>query len=883
MPNILNRPKQVGSLNIETAPLIRGLDLIVSGLGLLCLAPLFLVIGLVIKLTSAGPVFYMAERAGRGGHLFRLYKFRSMYLNADRKGPGITVKNDARITPVGRFLRRAKLDELPQLINVLRGEMSLVGPRPEDPRYVALYTSAQRQVLAVRPGMTSHASLHYREEETLLSGDNWEAVYRKQVLPHKLALDLAYLRQRTVWTDLALILQTIGAVMHGGKYLTAILGLRNRHIFLFDILALLLIPALALTLRLDGLDWWPQMGQALIFYAGVALLIKVLIFYGLGLYNRYWRYASVNDLTLMLIAIGSSTTILTALFVATHATLEQYGLAMFRTVPVLDGLLTGLAVGGFRLGLRGLYYWHRQRYSVLGGRRVLVVGAGEAGTMVIREMRANPQLDMEPVAFVDDDPAKVGTHIQGLPVLGGNGNIPKLIDQYQIQRIIVTMPSAPLRQQQEIIATCEQTGVATHSLPGIYELLAGHKTISRLPRVDINHLLHREPVVIDQAKVAAYLAGATVLVTGAGGSIGGELCRQIARFDPPEMILLGHGENSIFEIGLDLRLSFPDLVAHPVIVDVRDQQRVNWVIEEYQPDVIFHTAAHKHVPLMEASVEEAITNNVLGTQNMLRAAEQYGVERFVLISTDKAVNPTSVMGATKRLAELLVTATSRRSGRAYMAVRFGNVLGSRGSVIPVFQRQIAAGGPLTVTHPDMRRYFMTIPEAVQLVLQASELGRGGEIFVLDMGQQVRILDLATDLLKLSGLEPGRDIEIVYTGIRPGEKLSEELFLEGEDYRCTKHRKIFVATDGSAVEVEILEQLVTELVKLARHVQSQNNSQQMRVLLPQVCHYIDNHHPRPQPLLLKPTVTPEASPPDRQPVFVESRLEDRQLVVKPVRA
>jgi FlaA1/EpsC-like NDP-sugar epimerase len=656
--------------------------------------------------------------------------------------------------------------------------------------------------------------------------------------------------------------------------MNSILGLRNRYFFMLDVLALLFIPALALTLRLDRLNWRPQFGQALILYTIVALLIRVPIFYGLGLYRRYWCYAGVNDLMLALIAVGLSTTVLTVIFVSAQASLARYSLASPRTLPLLDGMLTCLIIGGSRLGLRGLYHWRRQRHCVVGGRRVLVVGAGEAGTLVVREMRASPQLDMEPVAFVDDDPAKVGKRIQGLPVLGASGDIPKLVDRYQIQRIIVAIPSAPLRRQREIIAMCEQTGVATHNLPGIYEILAGHKTISRLPQIDINRLLHREPIVIDPTEVAAYLAGATVLVTGAGGSIGSELCRQIARFNPAEVILLGHGENSIFEIGLDLRLSFPDLVAPQVIVDVRDQQRVNWVIEKYRPDVIFHAAAHKHVHLMEANVTEAITNNVLGTQNVLRAAEQYGVERFIFISTDKAVNPTSIMGATKRLAELLVVAAAQRSGRAYMAVRFGNVLGSRGSVVPVFQRQIAAGGPLTVTHPDMCRYFMTIPEAVQLVLQASELGQGGEIFVLDMGQPVRILDLATDLIELSGLEPGRDIKIVYTGIRPGEKLNEKLFLESEDYQRTKHSKIFVATDGNAVEAEMLEQVVIELINMTGQIQSQNATEQMWVLLPKVCYYIDHYQ------LVRPQATPV---PDRRPVYVEPRVVSRPAVVKPVPA
>jgi FlaA1/EpsC-like NDP-sugar epimerase/lipopolysaccharide/colanic/teichoic acid biosynthesis glycosyltransferase len=833
--------------------------MIVSGCGLLLLAPVFLVIGLMIKLTSPGPVFYRGERVGRWGRRFKLYKFRSMVQDADRRGPGITGKDDPRITAVGRFLRRTKLDELPQLINILRGEMSLVGPRPEDPRYVAFYTAEQRRLLSVRPGITSPASLYYRQEETLLAGDDWERAYCKQILPHKLALDLAYLRERTLWTDLVLILSTlINAVFHGRDCASLILKLRNRHILLLDMVALSVLPALALSLRLEGLDWWPAHDRALLLYTLVALMVKVSIFYVLGLYNRYWCYAGVNDLTMVALAVGLSTTVLTVLFVHLHPILDPYCLAMYRTVPVIDGLLTVLPAAGFRFGLRALYYWQRRCQAMLGGRRVLVVGAGEGGAMVVREMRANPQLDMEPVAFVDDDPAKLGTVIQGLSVLGTCAQVPELVDRYRIQRVIVAMPSVALKRQREIIALCEKTGVATHNLPGVYELLAGHKTISCLPQIDINQLLHREPVAIDQSEVSAYLRGARVLVTGAGGSIGSELCRQVARFKPAEIILLGHGENSIAEIGLDLSLSFPDLITHRAIVDVRDQGRVNQAIGAYRPQVIFHAAAHKHVPMMEADAQEAITNNVLGTWNVLRAAEGHGVERFVLISTDKAVNPTCVMGATKRMAELLVVAAARRTGHAYMAVRFGNVLGSRGSVIPIFQWQIAAGGPLTVTHPDMRRYFMTIPEAVQLVLQASVLGQGGEVFVLDMGQPVRILDLATDLIKLSGLEPGRDIEIVYTGIRHGEKLNEELFLEGEDYQRTKHHKIFVANHQDTIQVEAMERVASELINRAGRVRTWADVEQLRAILPQVCYYIDNY-PFAR-FIAEPTPTPAAPPP-----------------------
>ena len=635
--------------------------------------------------------------------------------------------------------------------------------------------------------------------------------------------------------------------------------LRNRYLFIADVLALLISPILAMGLRLDGFSGWGRFGQGLLFYIAVALLLRLLIFYQAGLYQRYWQYTNLNDLFLILLAVCAASLVLIVTFVSTQSGLAYYGLALPRTLPLIDALLIGPFILGPRLVLRGIYHYYR-RNNLIGGRRVLIIGAGEAGTLVVRELRANPQLDLEPLGFVDDDPAKIGAQIQGLPVLGTSDLIPELARQHQIQQIIIAVPSAPLVRQRELLACCQQSGLTTYSLPGIYELLAGHKTISLLPQVDAQCLLHREPVVTDPSEVAALLAGATVLVTGAGGSIGSELCRQIAGFGPKKILLLGHGENSIFEITLDLSLSFPEIKTQPVIVDVRNAAGVAKIVRKYRPDIIFHTAAHKHVPFMEGHVEEAITNNVLGTRNVLQAAEEHGVARLVLISSDKAVNPTSIMGATKRIAELLVMAAAQRSGRAYLAVRFGNVLGSRGSVLRVFKQQIATGGPLTVTHPEMQRYFMTIPEAVQLVLQASVLGQGGEAFVLDMGEQIRIVDMAYNLIKQCGLERGRDIKVVFTGIRPGEKLYEELFLAGEAYRRTNHPMIFVATPADTTQTEALEVVVTELIALAQRSRHADNNDLMEELLTQVCFYIDRYQPTGEPK--QPVVPPPPPSPPR---------------------
>jgi FlaA1/EpsC-like NDP-sugar epimerase len=410
---------------------------------------------------------------------------------------------------------------------------------------------------------------------------------------------------------------------------------------------------------------------------------------------------------------------------------------------------------------------------------------------------------MEVIGFVDDDPHKRSARIAGVPVLGNRRAIPQLVMDDDVDLVIIAIPTAPGREVRDIVTYCEQVGVPTKIMPGLYEMLGGMVSVNQLRNVQIEDLLRREPVQTDTDAVRRLIVGKRVLVTGGGGSIGSEICRQILRFGPSDLIVLGHGENSIFEIcaQLDQQLTAPintqggapqtTPCIHPVIADIRFPDRTRAVFEEYRPAIVFHAAAHKHVPLMEVNPTEAISNNVLGTRNLLDAAAMMSVERFVMISTDKAVRPKSVMGASKRVAELLVHQTAWELGKPYVAVRFGNVLGSRGSVLQTFKQQIAVGGPVTITHPGMKRYFMTIPEAVQLVLQAAVLGKGGEVFMLDMGEPVKIVNLAQDLIELSGLEVGRDIEIVFTGKRPGEKLHEELFVPGESYRRTEHQKIFV--------------------------------------------------------------------------------------------
>jgi FlaA1/EpsC-like NDP-sugar epimerase len=475
-------------------------------------------------------------------------------------------------------------------------------------------------------------------------------------------------------------------------------------------------------------------------------------------------------------------------------------------------------VGGLRLAVRVLAESGQiiqKADGSAGMRRAVVVGAGDAGALVVREMQRNPQLHMVPVAFVDDDAEKRGKDIHGVRVAGTTRALASVIARSGAQEVVIAIPTAPGSIVRQVTEDCRGLGIPFRTMPGVYELIGGKVSVNRLREVDIGDLLRREPARIDEEGVGRAFTGKRVLVTGAGGSIGLELCRQVGRWHPDQLALLGHGENSLFEALLDLNENLSGLPLIPYVADVRDDERLAAIFDEFRPEVVFHAAAHKHVTLMEVNVEESVTNNVVGTQRVVDAALRAGTDRLVLISTDKAVEPVSVMGATKRLAEMIVRDAALRSGRAFVSVRFGNVLGSRGSIVPIFKRQIARGGPVTVTHPEMKRYFMTIPEAVHLVLQAASMGEGGEVLVLRMGDQIRIVDLAEDIIRLSGLEPGKDIDIIYTGIRPGEKLSEALWDEGMHYQPTDHPDILRLDDDGALEGEALQGTLDELARLVR--------------------------------------------------------------------
>jgi FlaA1/EpsC-like NDP-sugar epimerase len=526
----------------------------------------------------------------------------------------------------------------------------------------------------------------------------------------------------------------------------------------------------------------------------------------LGVPKLSWRYVSLREAGRIAFAGAFATSILVGLrgvrfaLPVTHwVVVVPYGVLCMNFFLGFVGLVGVRATRRFY----GELVERRQRAAGRKRERVLLIGAGQAGVVVAREIAARRDLALHPVGFLDDDDLKVGMLIGGLPVLGRVDEVAEIARTKRATRVLITIANAPGSQIRAITMRCREAGLDTKIIPGIYEIVGDHVNLSRIREVAIEDLLGRAPVQLDDAELNASIRGAVVMVTGAGGSIGSELCRQVCRYAPARLVLVERFENALFEIHRELVAQYPELAIDPQIGDVTDAARMAQVLGDARPSILFHAAAHKHVPMMEANPGEAVKNNVGGTRLIADLADRVGVDRFVLVSTDKAVYPTSVMGATKRVAEIYTQALAARSKTRFVTVRFGNVLGSSGSVIPIFKQQIAAGGPVTVTHPDMQRYFMTIPEASQLVLQAGAMGHGGEIFILDMGEPVKIVDLARDLITLSGFRPGVDIGITFNGVRPGEKLFEQLSTDAEHADKTKHPKIFIGRIASAAWTDVL--------------------------------------------------------------------------------
>ncbi|MDF0666224.1 MAG: polysaccharide biosynthesis protein [Nitrospira sp.] len=770
----------------------RTLDVCLAALGLALTAPLLAIISALIKLSSHGPVIFRQVRVGQGFRPFSILKFRTMVVDAPGIRLPLTVGQDPRITRIGRLLRKFKLDELPQLVNVLVGDMSLVGPRPEVPSYVERLRAEFSEVLTVRPGITDLASLRYIDEAALLAySANPEEEYQLKVLPEKLRLARLYIRHMSLRLDLAIIMQTLVHISRLPVVLftlpelkatvdsplsspwaslsTLILRWRKSIIVVLDVVLIILANYFAFVLRYDGSI--PE-GEIHIFEQTVLSLvaIRVVAFALFGLNEGLWRYTSIWDLQNIIGGVLTSTVIF---YGWVHWGMEIYGYP--RSIVAIDAMLLIGFLAGIRLSSRVL----RDKSVFQKKRKVLVIGAGDSGERVVREMKTRAVFNCQPIGFVDDNVGLLNQRIHGVRVLGIVQDLPKLVEGLKPEVVVVAVPNVTPGFLRDLVIKLEPYNVSIKTLPAKEEILADQSTVSQIRNISIPDLLARAPIDLDNEATRQMVRGKCVLITGAGGSIGSELARQITLFEPKLLLLYERHENSLYTIHKELDDRRLSLTIVPLIGDVTDAKRLYAVLEQYKPQILFHAAAHKHVPLVELNPLEAVKNNCIGTRVTAEAASLYGVEQFVHISTDKAVNPSSVMGATKRVAELIIQDIARTSRTRFLLVRFGNVLGSSGSVLLRFQEQIRAGGPVTVTHQEIRRYFMLIPEAVQLVLQAATIGEQGNIYVLDMGEQIKVLDIARSLIRLSGLIPGKDIPIRFVGLRPGEKLYEELVGEGE--------------------------------------------------------------------------------------------------------
>lgn len=791
---------------------------------LVVLSPLLLLSWLLVKATSPGPAVFRQERIGRDGVVFTMMKFRTMRVAP----PGVLVsaEDDDRITGAGRWLRKTKLDELPQLWNILRGEMALVGPRPEVPSYVDLTNPNWVTTLKAKPGLSDPITLRLRNEERLLSGlgDRRERFYLERLQPFKLSGYLRYLQTRSWLRDLEVIAGTLLAVVlphlispltadeiatGSADYLSPISHLARSLLsnrLPRPTLSMLWVKKYQIAVDLGLLSGAFVLSYLLRFDFEIPESEKVKLVYQLplvvaiqwsticwiGTYAFLWRYFGMRELRPFVdAAVISIVPILAGrLWLPPRFTLVQVPLSII----VLSAVLGFGCVITVRVLRRAIYEHFENGSAAVGSatpKQTLLVGAGRAGQQAASELQRQPTSQLAIAGFVDDDPVKQGAVIQGIRVLGRTEDLPALVRELNIEQVVITIAQGTRKQFRRILDICERLPVKIRIIPSVFEILQGRVQVSRIRDLEIADLLGREPVQLEEAAIQQAVHGKVVAVTGAGGSIGAELARQIARFQPERLLLIERAEFAIFHIHSELRQRYPQLALAPLTVDVGNEVRMAQIFDRYKPQVVVHSAAHKHVPLMEENVAEAVSNNVLNTYRLAEIAGKFNTEVFVLISTDKAVRPTSVMGVSKRAAELVVQFLNSCYRTRYLAVRFGNVIGSTGSVIPTFYEQIRRGGPVTVTHPDMERYFMTIPEAAQLVLEATTIGQGGEIFVLDMGEPVKILDLAKDVITLSGLRPYEDIDIVFTGIRPGEKLFEELSITEECMSRTRHPKIFI--------------------------------------------------------------------------------------------
>lgn len=793
----------------------RTIDLVLSLVALVLFLPVLLLVAIAIKLDSRGSVFYSQVRVGRRGRPFKIIKFRSMAADAARVGPPLTGKADPRVTRVGRFLRLLRVDELPQLLNVLRGDMSLVGPRPEIPSIVEQYSAEHREILQVRPGITGPTQLAWMNESELFpAGVNPVNHYTSEFLQGKLSSDLEYVHTRSLRNDLRYLIQT--------PFVVAVSMLAKMHFsptiqrgarLTLDCLGIALVNLGAFIVRFD----WAIPNQEMhLFLYGLPLtcVVYLLSFLVLRTYRSLWRYASIEDLWLVIkaSALGGS----------------LHGLAVVllgwrsypRSVLIATSLLAVLVMGGMRLLVR----WSGSRRSMAptpsNGRKVVIVGAGETGESIAREIRSSPTLGYDLAGFVDDDPHKQGATIHGLPVLGPIDSLAELAKAHELQEAIIAVPSVSRTDMRRISEACAKGGLNFKTLPSLTQLMRGEGKLRYLRDVNCDNLLRRDRMSINELQIFDFLQGKRVMVTGAGGSIGSELCRQVLRFGAESLVMVERAEGPLYDILLDIKERYPKHEFAATLADVKHIPRMSEIFRQYRPHIVFHAAAYKHVPILEDHPGEAVLNNVIGTKRLSEVATRFGVEAFILISTDKAVEPTNLMGATKRICEMYISALNEAVSQSasqtprtrFLIVRFGNVLGSNGSVVPLFQKQIENGEPITITDPEVSRYFMTVSEAVGLVLQSATIAGKGDIFVFDMGQPVKITDLADDLALSLGLSP-HEVDRRYVGLRAGDKMREMLWGTGEEAVAVEDGRIFAIRSRVRPLADVTS-LVNELESLA---------------------------------------------------------------------
>jgi FlaA1/EpsC-like NDP-sugar epimerase/lipopolysaccharide/colanic/teichoic acid biosynthesis glycosyltransferase len=782
-------------------------DILISCIGLILFLPIFAIIA-IINVKSYGQVFIRERRIGRSFRPFTQYKFRTTL--AEEQGEVARILSRDKVTGVGKLLRRTKIEEIPLLWNVLKGDMSLVGPRPVAEKYVHLFKEDYNEILKIRPGITDIFSATFNDGE--FKKENLvEEYYIPVLMPEKLKLAREYVRKASFKYDLKLIILTLLRVYYPyaaiDKMLTALSPYRRPVVVATQIFIAILANYFAFLIRFEGDIPASDFGLFLRFLP-LFTLIRFVFLFAFRLEKGLWRYASIKDLTDILVTVSLGTGLF---FIIVRAAFGEMGYP--QSIYFIDWMLNVFILGGVRLFRR----IHTSRGEKLGvKRRVMIIGAGDAAEILLRDIEHSPLCHYNVIGLIDDNPQKRGLKIRNIMVMGTREDLPVLVKKEKPEELIIVIPSASQPEFESIVLDLRQYGLPIKTVPSLGQILSGNTSLAAIKAVEPEDILFRAPVNDACVGVNSFFAGKRVMITGAGGSIGAELARQIAASGPDSLVLFERHEENLYRIDLELKKRVEQdgnggNGFYSVIGDILDEKRLEEVMGRFRPEVVLHAAAYKHVPLMEENCCEAFKTNVNGTRIVAEKAAHFRVERFVLISTDKAVNPVNVMGMTKKVAEGIIRGLAQGNGCSnactkYIIVRFGNVLDSSGSVVPLFREQIRRGGPVTVTHPEVTRYFMTIPEAVSLVLQATAMGQGGEVFVLDMGKPVKILDLAKRMISLYGYRLGVDMDLSFIGLRPGEKLYEELFNADEVVGKTCHPKIYRAIPsgkGSSLALEWL--------------------------------------------------------------------------------